>query len=167
MTKRGLQRRIFKGQVWSLDFIVSVIVFLSVLIPLFFVWNQINLQNQQELLFEDIERMALSLSDSLVRTGGFPEDWNESTVSVIGLASGDNILDESKVSSFLSMGAANYNMTRTLLTGSYDFFFEITDINGTAIGSMGQKPDDKMIVPIERYCIYNGRIVRMELALIS
>ncbi|MCK4532020.1 MAG: hypothetical protein KAT94_04065, partial [Candidatus Aenigmarchaeota archaeon] len=89
-----------KGQVWSLDFITSVLVFLVVLIPLFFVWNYVNIQNQQQILFDEVEILTLSISDSLIRTEGLPEDWNTSDVSTIGLSSEENVLNVTKVSYF-------------------------------------------------------------------
>lgn len=155
-----------KGQVWSLDFITSVLVFLVVLIPLFFVWNYVNIQNQQQILFDEVETLALSVSDSLIRTKGLPEDWNTSDVSSIGLSSEENVLNVTKVSYFLTMGNSEYNRTRAILTGGYDFFFNLTDINGTAHGTIGNKPQDRMTIPIERYCLYNERIAKLEFAMI-
>ncbi|MCK5022955.1 MAG: hypothetical protein KAS04_02170 [Candidatus Aenigmarchaeota archaeon] len=156
-----------KGQVWSLDFVTSVLIFLIVLIPLFFVWNHVNAENQQQRAFEDIEGMTLSLSDSIIRTKGYPEGWNNLSVTIIGLASEENVLNSTKVNYFLTMGNSNYNITRAILTGSYDFFFELRDINGTLIGTIGSKSGDRMVVPIERYCLLNERIVKMELALMA
>ncbi|MCK4335830.1 MAG: hypothetical protein KAW40_03860 [Candidatus Aenigmarchaeota archaeon] len=155
-----------KGQVWSLDFITSVLVFLVVLIPLFFVWNYVNIQNQQQILFDEVETLTLSISDSLIRTKGLPEDWNTSDVSSIGLSSEENVLNVTKVSYFLTMGNSEYNRTRAILTGGYDFFFNLTDINGTAHGTIGNKPQDRMTIPIERYCLYNERIAKLEFAMI-
>ena len=154
------------GQVWSLDFITSVLVFLVVLIPLFFVWNYVNIQNQQQILFDEVETLTLSISDSLIRTKGLPEDWNTSDVSSIGLSSEENVLNVTKVSYFLTMGNSEYNRTRAILTGGYDFFFNLTDINGTAHGTIGSKPQDRMTIPIERYCLYDERIAKLEFALI-
>ncbi|MEE9323806.1 MAG: hypothetical protein V3U72_04640 [Candidatus Aenigmarchaeota archaeon] len=155
-----------KAQVWSLDLITSLVVFLVVLIPLFFVWSYVNMQSQQQILFDEIEMLSLSVSDSLIRTEGLPEGWNSSSVTLIGLASEENILNATKVSYFLTMGNSEYNRTRAILTGSYDFFFNLTDLNGTSHGTIGNKPQNRMIIPIERYCLYNERIVKLEFALI-
>lgn len=155
-----------KAQVWSLDFIVSLVLFMSVLGPLFFVWSYVNTQSQQQILFERTENLALSISDSLVRSMGLPEGWNETSVSVIGLASDDNILNSTKVSYFFSMGASDYNRTKAILTGGYDFFLNLTDINGTVQGTIGSKDASRTFVPIERYCIYNERVTKLEFALV-
>lgn len=155
-----------KAQVWSLDFITSVVIFLVVLIPLFFIWNYVNIQNQQQILFDEVETLTLSISDSLIRTEGFPKGWNNTSVNIIGLSLEENTLNTTKVSYFLTMGNNEYNRTRTILTGGYDFFFNLTDINGSSYGIIGSKPQDRMMVPIERYCLYNERIAKLEFALI-
>jgi hypothetical protein len=155
-----------RGQVWSLDLITSIVIFLLVLIPLFFLWIYINSQSQQQILFDEVENLALSVSDALIRTKGLPEYWDTSTVNVIGLASEENILNATKVSYFLSMAGSDYNRTRTLLTGGYDFFFNLTDLNGTAYGTAGSKPAEKMLIPVERYCLYNERITKLEFVLV-
>ena len=161
--KRACHR---KAQVWSLDFIVSIVLFLSVLGPLFFVWSYVNTQSQQQIFFERTETLALSISDVLVRSMGFPEGWNENDVNVIGLASDDNVLNSTKVSYLFSMGNSDYNKTKAILTGGYDFFLNLTDINGTVHGTIGAKESDRTFVPIERYCIYNERITKLEFALL-
>ena len=155
-----------KGQVWSLDFVTSLVVFLVVLIPLFFIWSYVNMQNQQQILFYEVETLTLSISDMLIRTEGLPEGWDTSDVNQIGLSSEENVLNTTKVSYFLTMGNSEYNRTRAILTGSYDFFFNLTDLNGTSHGIIGNKPQDRMTIPIERYCLYNERIAKLEFAII-
>jgi hypothetical protein len=155
-----------KAQVWSLDLVISIVVFLSVFLPLLFAWNHVNTQQQQQRLLDDAERTALSVSDALIRTMGMPENWNPGNVNVIGLASEENVLDATKVSYLLDMGGGDYNRTRTILTGGYDFFLNITDINGTSHGIIGSKPQDRMVIPVERYCIYNERITKLEFAIV-
>jgi len=154
-----------RAQVWSLDFITSIIVFLVVLVPLFFIWSYVNAQSQQEILFDEVETLSLSISDALIRTGGMPEGWDNSSVTAIGLASEENVLNATKVFYFLSMGNSEYNRTRAILTGGYDFFFNITDINGTNYGKIGNSPQERMTIPIERYCLYNERLVKIEFIL--
>lgn len=150
-----------------MDFVASLVIFLLVLIPLLFVWNYINIQNMEQRTFDEIETLALKVSDSLIRTKGIPENWNSSNVNVIGLASEENVLNFAKVSEFIYMGNNEYTLTKNILIGKYDFFFSITDLNGTQYGTIGNKPADRTIVPVERYCMYNERIVKIELALIG
>jgi len=178
MNKRSRLRRIGRdklvtetcckrGQAWSMDFVTSLVIFFLVLIPLLFIWNYVNIQSAEQRTLDEIEMLALTVSDSLIRTKGVPENWNSSNVNVIGLAEEENILDPEKVSEFLSMGNNQYSLTKSILTGKYDFFFSITDLNGTVYGTIGNKPPDRTVVPVERYCQYKGRIVKLEFALIT
>ncbi len=155
-----------KGQIWSLDFVTSIVVFMVAFIPLFFIWTYVNTQSQQQILFDQVETLTLSISDSLIRTKGFPEGWNTSNVNLMGLASEENVLNSTKVSYFFAMGNSEYNRTKAILTGGYDFFFNLTDINGTEHGTIGNKQQNRMMVPVERYCLYNERITKLELALL-
>lgn len=155
-----------KAQVWSLDFIVSLMIFMAALIPLFFAWNYVNMQNQQQIMFGEAENQALQVTDALVRTRGLPEGWDQTSVNVIGLASEENVLNATKVSYLLSMGGSDYERTRAIMTGGYDFFLNITDINGTVHGTIGTKPEGSAIIPVERYCICNGRITKIEFAIV-
>jgi hypothetical protein len=155
-----------KAQVWSLDFVVSMVIFLLALIPLFFVWDHMNVQNQQDAYFNEAENAALSISDALLRTKGLPEGWSDANVEVVGLASEEGALNMTKVASLMSMGSSEYNRTRAILTGGFDFFLNITDLNGTSYGTIGSKPEGRMVVPVERYCIANERIAKLELAIV-
>jgi len=150
-----------------MDFVASLVIFFLVLIPLLFVWNYVNLQNMEQRTFDEIETLALKISDSLIRTKGIPENWNSSNVNVIGLAEEENVLNATKVSEFLYMGNSEYDLTKSILIGKYDFFFSVTDLNGTSYGTIGSKPADRTIVPVERYCLYNERVVKIELSLIG
>lgn len=154
------------GQVWSLDFITSVVIFMTVLIPLFFLWSHANVQAQQQQVFDEVQTLTFSISESLVRTKGLPEGWDVSSVNQIGLASEENMLNTTKVTNFLTMGSTEYNRTKGILTGGYDFFFDLKDLNGSSHGTIGSKPPGKMVIPIQRYCLYNGRITKLEFSLV-
>ena len=88
-------------------------------------------------------------------------------MNVIGLASDENVLNSTKVSYLFSMGTSDYNRTKAILTSGYDFFLNLTDINGTTHGTIGSKDASRTFVPIERYCIYNERITKLEFALLA
>jgi hypothetical protein len=157
MTSKG------KGQIWSLDFVTSFVIFFLVLISLFFVWSYANTQNVERRMLDNLEISALSISDSLIRTPGIPKGWNPSNVERIGLASEENVLNVTKIENLISM---NYDQIKSILT-KYDFHLKITDINGTVYLDKGISLANKTSVPIERYCSYNGRIVKLELTLFS
>jgi hypothetical protein len=154
-----------KGQLWTLDMALSLIIFMSAMLSLLFAWNFISAYTIESQELKELQLRSMTLSDSLIRTPGIPDDWNESTVRVIGLAYDDNTLDEYKVDGFLNM---SYVKARSLLgTQPYEFYFEIRDINGTLYRNSSLAIDglSSTVVPSERYAVYGGRVVKVLFAL--
>jgi hypothetical protein len=151
-------KRELKAQTWSIDFIVSIIIFFLVLSLIFFFWNYKSSQNIEQSILTEIETSALEFSDSLVRTKGLPEDWNSTSVIKLGLASEENILDQTKVQAFNN--SLSYSQVKDIFK-SYDFYIKITDLNGTVYAEKGNVLVNKTSVPVERYSILNKKIVKM------
>ena len=125
-----------KAQVWSMDFIASITVFILMFSIVVFSWNYVNTQNAEKSTFNEIQTLGLDISDILVRVPGNPEDWNESTVTSIGLATRENVLDKDKVDRFISM---NYSQSRALMgLPGMDFYFTLEYLNGTTIQYKGK-----------------------------
>lgn len=155
-----------KGQVWSLDLAVSMIIFIGALASVVFAWNFMSTGTIESQEMKSLQLKSLGISDSLMRTPGIPEDWNKSNVVVIGLVT-DGLLDRHKVEQLISM---DHNKTLQLLDlGGYDFYFEISDINGTVYNNTLPviSPDAKIIVPSERYATYNGRAAKVKFVIWS
>ena len=107
LCKSGLRKSPLRGQVWSMDFVASVTVFFLVLTVLFFTWEYTTFQNTDQMIFNEMENKALMLSDPLIRTRGLPEYWNDSNVEILGLASEENVLNESKLLILVGMDYGN------------------------------------------------------------
>ena len=160
-----------KAQVWSLDFAASIVIFLTAIIVAMFALNFTISQNRQQTEFNIMENAAMSVSDSLVRQPGIPGDWNRTTVTTVGLASQENILNETKLGEFLAMD----NDTAKILLGigNYQFYFEVRYVNGSLASlpeggliSKGVYPSEATIViPVERYVLYMEKPARMQLIL--
>jgi hypothetical protein len=153
-----------KGQVWSLDFAVSVTIFLLILVPFLMIFGYIMNQNTERAALDDMGVSALSISDSLVRAAGVPQDWNATTVELVGLADTENVLDEGKVALFDSLG---YDKLKSVMSKGYDFYMKISDLNGTVYTEKGSLPGRVTIVPVERYAVYRNRVVKLQLYLWS
>lgn len=156
-----------KGQIWSADFVASAVIFFTVLFLVIFVWNYSNVQSAESLELKQIQTTAIETSDSMIRTGGLPDNWDSSNVRVIGLADDENILNKAKVISFINVP---YSQARALLTGKYNFYFELTYVNGTIIKDSGnnltaglQPLNERFVVPIDRYVVYEDKPARMRL----
>jgi len=157
-----------KAQLWSLDFVMSLLIFLSAMLAVMFAWSNISMNAAETRQLKELQLKALTLSDSLIRTGGLPEDWNEGDVVVIGLAQEENVLHATKVDRFFNLSDSDYGRARGLLNmGLYDFLFEISDMNGTVFRntSVPIGADAEVIVPVERYCLLGDRIVKVRLTI--
>jgi hypothetical protein len=154
-----------KGQLWTLDMALSLLIFFSAMLSLLFAWNYISADTAGMQELREVQLKAMTLSDSLIRTPGLPADWNESTVRVVGLAYDDNTLDPDKVGMFVNM---SYAKARSLLgVHPYHFYFEVKDINGTLYKNSSLPIDSASttVVPAERYAVYGGRITKVLFAL--
>ena len=154
-----------KGQVWTFDMALSLMIFFSALISVTLAWNYISGDIIERQGISEMQLKSMTVSDSLIRTSGIPSNWNESTVTVLGLAESDNVLNAAKVSELVSM---SYSKSRSLLDISpYEYYFEVTDINGTVYTNTSQpiSPDASIVIPALRYATYNERIVKVTFAL--
>jgi len=123
-----------KAQILAGDFFFSMAIFLLVLGISMVMFNYVAIQvrNNQEEDFMHI--VSLTTADLLLKTEGYPKDWNESNVKSIGLATND-LLNESKVVRFVNM---SYDTAKSgLKINQYDFLITFNDINGTALNLSG------------------------------
>jgi uncharacterized membrane protein len=154
-----------KAQVWSLDLTFSLIIFMTALFAVVFAWNYISATTLETEEMQKLQLKALTLSDSMIRTPGIPLNWNESTVEVIGLAQEENVLNITKVQCFVNMSVTDYDRLKGLLDiGFYDLYLEVVDLNGTVYKNTTTPidPASPLVVPIERYAMYNDRIVKVK-----
>jgi hypothetical protein len=157
-----------KAQIWTLDFSISILIFISAMIAVLFAWNYVSSGYQENQELREMQLKVLTISDSLIRTPGLPDDWDSDSVEVIGLAGEENVLDPLKVREFVNMSDANYSRVKALLDISlYDFYFEVEDLNGTVHENttFPMSPSTTLVVPTERYSLYNDRIVKVRFVL--
>lgn len=158
-----------KAQAWTMDFAASVVIFMVVLVLAMFALNYAIYQNQQQASFNQMENAAMSASDSLIRQPGIPSSWNRTSVTTIGLASQENVLNETKLAEFMAM---DYGSIKGLLGIANDqFYFEVRYPNGSLASlpsggllSKGSYPSEAgMVIPVDRYVIYLEKPATMTL----
>ncbi len=149
-----------KGQMWTFDMALSLLIFFSALLTLLFAWGYINQGIGETTEIKSAQLMALTVSDSMIRTGGLPDGWNATSVRVIGLAYSQGILDPGRVGEFISLDHEKARILMGILP--YDFYFEMRDINGTlyANTTVPVATNASYVIPVERYATYGGRIVK-------
>jgi len=154
-----------RGQVWTMDFIIGITLFIIVM--LLSVRILLTIYPSQEHI--RVYRDAVQLSDSLL-SPGYPVNWNTSNVILPGIAD-NNRINNTRLKSFKDM---NYQHTKTLLHVTSDFIFFIS--NSTTIINTGQclygynltseancKPiltteDYDTLARIDRMVIYNSTV---------
>jgi hypothetical protein len=158
-----------RAQIWSLDFAASMVIFALTVGIVMFSWNYTIQNSADQVNLNILENDVMMISDTLIRMPGLPEDWDASSVRVIGLADEENILNKTKVTQFIGM---DYNQTKSLLgIANHEFYFEIRHLNDSVMGingtniTKGTDPtgqDASVVVPVERYVMINGDIAKME-----
>ncbi len=117
-----------RGQLLTTDFILSLAIFVAILFASMSLWTSVDTQIRDAESRRDMQSIATYVSEALVRNAGYPKNWTNNTVVMIGLAGEEHILDIGK---FLSMKKINYNKARTMMRlGNYDFRIWITDDAG-------------------------------------
>lgn len=118
-----------KGQFFSPDILIALLVFLMGLFLFInsstFVFSQVNLFESRN----NVDNIAHSTIDSLVKTSGSPVNWNNKELDEInffGLAKSENIIDKNKILSLIFYLDNNYEITKERLgLGEYDFYLRV------------------------------------------
>ena len=121
-----------KAQLFSSDMIVAVFLFLAVASAALFAWNSAADKSVQTTQRRDMEITGTRILDILVKSPGYPIDWENKNATTIGLASYDRTIDANKLNAFLDM---DYNRTREIFGIPYNYFFKLGNytkgVNGT------------------------------------
>ncbi len=116
-----------KGQVFSGDFVISIAVFLFVLViilPLFgYVSERVHASDERQ----DLENRLLFVSEALVKSTGYPPNWNSTTVVTAGFADA-GALNITKIRNFLDMQYADAQNSMALAGVNFNISF--TDLHG-------------------------------------
>ncbi|MDP3919007.1 MAG: hypothetical protein Q8Q35_03855 [Nanoarchaeota archaeon] len=131
-----------KGQLFSMDLVVSLVAFSVVLLFLFGMWNLYSVRLNENIASADLSLTAFQVTDTLIKSKGFPSTWENdlNNISTIGLNSYPGALDQNKVNTFLTM---DYNYTKEIFNiERMDFQFRIFDSYGNEVNSIGIAPTD-------------------------
>lgn len=141
-----------KGQIITSDLLLAITV-LSILVIYLggAIDNTLDKFASNEQL-QDMELGAVKTADVLVRSAGYPANWEDYPASAIsiGLSSSDRALNEKKLSVFTNL---DYQTAKKLLgVSEYEFYFKLTR-NGTEKGLL---PAGEKSVTVRRIASYNG-----------
>lgn len=145
-----------KSQIWFLDFMFGLFIFLGVVVFYYNYYN--NISDDKEQVWNEMVIDSKSVSSSLI-SQGYPEDWNATTAVRIGLMNSNHRMNQTKLDEFAKI---EYNTSMILLSTKYDFYFFLEEKNGTKHFPVGREPvNNTFIVQSTRLVIYNSSIHRM------
>ncbi len=161
-----MSRPTTRGQVVGYDTLIAFFIFLLLFVWIQQIWISENNHIYSELASEQRLLIANQSVDALVASRGHPLDWNDSNVSMLGLAKSPGVLDEEKTAAFLAM---NYADARSLLTGDgYDFYFELdSEVAGFDANAGVAPPADEPVTAVQRNVIYREENAHVRLKLFN
>lgn len=119
---------------FSSDFIAAMAIFIVAMIIISPLWGSINRQTENQETTRAMQSAALTATDILLRTGGYPENWNTTNVRSIGLAQEERIINATKAKYLFQLFITNYTDVKYMLgAGAFQMGTEISDKNGLPI----------------------------------
>jgi len=145
-----------KAQAWYLDFMVGILILITILF--FYYQFQGNISDDSESEWQEMIIDSKFISSSLI-SEGFPEDWTNETVEIIGLTDGNYRINIAKMEQFTSM---NYTLAKEKLKTRFEFYFFLAGENGTVLYEAGlNATEPESLVQATRFVIYNSSVHRM------
>lgn len=145
----------------TMDLFTAMFIFIIILVVALTTWNKYTLKAGEKTEFYDMSVKAFQISDSLVKTRGYPENWTADNVKVLGLASNDRNLSLEKINSFTSL---NLNKSKEILhLYGYNFYFELKTSAQNI--TYGMTPSGNKAISITRYALLNNEDATMRFSL--
>jgi hypothetical protein len=147
----------------SFDFVFSALLFILMLGFAASSYSDYSVKYSLNEKKAGLETRIISISQSLVKSRGYPVDWENdaSSIEVLGLAEAENTLSIQKVLAFDSIP---YNETSDLLGISGEYYIELRSIKGTLQFHKGQERNASS-VSIERLVHFNQTPSRLVIRL--
>ncbi|MFH0808400.1 MAG: hypothetical protein V1888_02180 [archaeon] len=153
-----------KAQIWSLDIMAGMVLFLVGII-IFFTYS-VNQSSQAE---DNLGRLYYDgniIADNLL-SEGYPADWNTENIVTLGLTTSKKI-NQTKLENLYEIiyTQNNYTKTKNILNTEYEYYIllgENITINSNqikGIGKPGTSPQNisaKNLIKITRYTIYQNK----------
>lgn len=128
-----------KAQAGVFDFILATAIFALFLLFLAPLTNDFYSEMQERADTRALQSAAVSASNLLLLSAGSPQDWNESNVSSIGLASESRVINASK---FEALIRTNYSIAKVFLgIGARNLWINASDaFGGPAFTGIASSP---------------------------
>ncbi|MEM0231373.1 MAG: hypothetical protein QXW00_01795 [Candidatus Woesearchaeota archaeon] len=145
------------AQVWSIDFMVGLLIFTFAVI-LYFMYSG-DIFSYDELDSEGLRIEASSIASALL-TPGYPQDWNSSNVIRLGISEDGSRINVDKLNAFSEV-ASNYSRMKSLFHVRNDFQILITE-NSSIVFFAGINKTSKLVSVSNRIVILNDSLCKLE-----
>ncbi|MEM2963222.1 MAG: hypothetical protein QXW70_00795 [Candidatus Anstonellales archaeon] len=146
------------GQLISIDAVVSLIALIFIILLFLYHWTEGIKITSNLVRRNGMEQSAIVASDILLKSSGYPHNWNQSNVQAIGLASSPHVLSVDKILAFKNI---SYNTSKKLLGIVDEFYFYIDDIEGNRIHEVGNSTSSELSISVVRFALLDGKMVRV------
>jgi hypothetical protein len=156
-----------KGQILSMDFIISMVLYIFILSLSVMIWMNINTQIDESETNNAFYSNLVSVSDILIETAGMPSDWEKlnpqtdiDKINQIGLALSKNELSMDKILAFTKLP---YTSAKNILGVKSRFvYIQFLDKNGNPLIVNGERMEFGL-APVNAENIYTiSRLVIIE-----
>jgi len=153
-----------RGQIFSIDLMVSVAIFLFIVVASLSMWN---LYMEKGKLIDqraDMEFAARNAMSGLMTTGGDPSSWyllETFEVDSFGLAVSDYELSEAKISKLQDLNNTNYeDIKNSLGVSLYNLHLSFLNSSGSEVYFFGDNSSSQanQIVRIERLVLVSDEV---------
>lgn len=152
-----------KAQAWGFDLIIASIIFVVAIIS-FYLYT-INYSPEKEDMAQILSYEGTLIAESIL-SEGFPENWDSSTVSRIGLLS-QNKINETKLKQFSDLAQSDYAKTKSLFKIQNNYFITfseeiiISEEQISIIGAQTENPTN--LIKTERIIPYENKILTISI----
>lgn len=153
-----------KAQIFTTDFFIAFFIFSILIIVAMVSWNNYYIKITEINDYDIMMNKAFQISDVLVKSQGYPLEWDSENVQIIGLASEDRELSLDKVNLFANLPL---NKSKNIFkTQDSKFHFSIKNFDGEILKEYGYNMTNaKKSVNVRRYLLYNDEEAVMEFTL--
>jgi hypothetical protein len=137
-----------KAELFSSDFIISIMIFLSVLIIVGAYYDNFQTDIYEYSVRSDIHSKLMNIADILGASSGEPQFWNSSNVKVVGLYDDGQF----NLTKFSELKKIDYDTAKILIgTGAYELYLVLKNETGNVIDSFGMSiANAENVVSIKR-----------------
>ena len=138
----------------SLDFVFASFIFILILGYSVVAYSESISSLRHAEKTAKLEAGAYSISEAMVKSKGYPENWEDSPsdAKAIGLAESENVLSTAKVSALHSMDEMQ---AKEIMGIANDYLLQIESVDGQVFFAKGSINQDAGSVSIERIVYYN------------